>query len=293
MRTAVHPCPFNTVPYAASLRKIGEVEVDATGAIPVFRRSIPATDRFDGVGPWPYLWIDGKADIEALYTGFRHLVTLGVVTQPGYRPEVEGPDAVLLKQHYVYDPSLPTPELSRRARKRLARCEEAASFDVVADVTERLAIVGLYEAVKLRHDLAGGFFDHDAAHFEVLARLADSVFFRVADDDGTGAMACGVVFGDVLQILHMPSSEAGLRWNASYLLMHGLQDFARQNGLRLMTGGLPAGATDGLRVFKERWANDFLPVYLLRIVNDRARYAELCASSAGDPNFFPSYRRRA
>ncbi len=101
------PCPFNTEFYARGLSNIGEVEMDPTFRIPVLRRPIAGTTLSDGVGPWPYLWIENDSDIEKLYVSFRHLVTLSVVTQPGYIPKAQGGDAKLLKQHYVYDPSLP------------------------------------------------------------------------------------------------------------------------------------------------------------------------------------------
>jgi hypothetical protein len=129
-------------------------------------------------------------------------------------------------------------------------------------------------------------------HFEAIADLDKSVLFRVRDAAGTGAMACGVVFGGLLQILHTATTESGLTWNASYLLMHGLQTFSRELGVRLLLGGMPESGTDGLRIFKARWVNSHAPVYLLRIVNDPARYAALCSGASADASFFPAYRNR-
>jgi hypothetical protein len=266
------------------------------GRVPVFRRPIPGTARSDGRGPWPYLWIEDDRDLEALYDGFRDLVTVTAVTQPGHVPRARGDDAVLLKQHFVFDPALPDPPLSRRARARLRRCEAEAAFEVVADPGGRAAMSAIYDGLVRRRGLRGGFFDHDAAHFTAIAALEDSVFFRVADGEGIGAMACGVVFAGLLQILHMAMSEAGLRRNASYLLMRGLQEHARAQGLKLLTGGMPDGGAEGLRTFKARWANRMEPVYLLRIVNDGPAYAALCGGRPrGDGPvggaFFPAYRR--
>ncbi|UIN34046.1 hypothetical protein [Methylobacterium oryzae] len=284
-------CPFNTEVYAKALPNLGEVEMDPTFQLPVLRRRIPGTAYSDGVGPWPYLWIESDADIEKLYVGFRHLVTLSIVTQPGHVPKAKGDDAKFLKQHYVYDPGLPRRPLSRRARERLSRCEAHAAFEVVSNEHQRMEMVGLYEGLKHRRGLTGGLFDHGRRYFENISELNNGIFFRVLNNQGLGAMACGVEFAGILQILHTVISEHGLRWNASYLLMHGLQDYARAHRLRLLTGGMPDAGADGLRIFKERWANSFAPVYLLRIVNDRPRYAELCAGKDGD-GYFPAYRQR-
>ncbi len=282
-------CPFNSAQYAAGLAHLGVVEAD-TGKVRVFRRPVPGTDVYDGVGAWPYVWLDDQADVAALYDDFRHLLTLTVVTQPGFVPHARGEDAVLLKHHFVYDPALPVPQLSRRARGRLSACEKIAAFEIVDRGSGWPDFSRLYEGLKVRRALKGAFFAKGAQHFEAIAALECSIFFRVAGTHGMGAMACGVVFGHMLQVLHMGSSESGLRWDASYLLMHGLQEFARSNHLRLLTGGMPASGGEGLRVFKSRWANAFEPVYLLRIVNDPARYRELCATRPANANYFPAYR---
>jgi len=282
-------CPFNSLQYAAGLGHLGTAEMDA-GKVRVFRRPVPETDLHDGVGAWPYVWIDDQADIATLYEGYRHLVTLAVVTQPGFVPRGRGDDATILKQHFVYDPALPAPPLSRRARGRLAACEKIAAFEVVAGPTGWREFADLYEGLKVRRALKGAFFEKGARHFQAVAECEGSIFFRVAGSRGLGAMACGVVFADMLQVLHMGSTESGLRWDASYLLMHGLQQFARANRLRLFTGGMPDAGSEGLRVFKSRWANAFEPVYLMKIVNDPIRYRELCAARPAASNYFPAYR---
>ena len=140
-----------------------------------------------------------------------------------------------------------------------------------------MKLPSIYEALKVRRGLTGTFVDFPLRHFETIADIENGVFFRATNSAGVGAMACGVLYRDMLQILHTAISQDGLRWNASYLLMHGLQSFARDKGVRLLTGGMPAGGSEGLRIFKQRWANRFEPVYLLRIINDRASYTALCA----------------
>jgi hypothetical protein len=285
-------CPFNTPAYAAGLGHLGAVEMHPGGRFPVLRRPVPGTSLWDGVGPWPYLWVGAPSDLDALREDFPHLVTLTVVTQPGYVPKARFGDAVLLKQHFVYDPTLPPPAMSRRARGRLRRCEAAGTFEVVSDRGAWRAMTDAYTGLVRRRRLTGSLFDMPGGHFEAIADLDKSVLFRVRDAAGTGAMACGVVFGGLLQILHTATTESGLTWNASYLLMHGLQTFSRELGVRLLLGGMPESGTDGLRIFKARWVNSHAPVYLLRIVNDPARYAALCSGASADASFFPAYRNR-
>ncbi len=283
-------CPFNTAAYVSGLANPDTVRVHPAGRFPILVRPIGGTDHRDGIGPWPYLWIEDDSDVAALCEDFGDLVTLTVVTQPGYVPDGRG-DPILLKQHYVYDPRLPLPALSARARARLRMSERIGSFSVVTDTAGRMAMVELYESLKRRRNLTGMFLDMGARHFESIARLESSIFFRAVSDTGIGAMACGVLFGDLLQILHIVPSETGLTWNASYLLMRGIQEFAGEKGVRMMTGGMPAGGTEGLRLFKARWANAFEPVYLLRIVNDPVAYAALCAAAPSGDVYFPAYRR--
>lgn len=285
--------PFNRPAYAAGLGTIGAPVADPTGRIVLLRRPIPGSDRFDGIGPWPYLWIGDGDDIAALRDGFGDLVTVTAVAQPGLDPRRIDPsiDAVLLKQHFVFDPRLPVPALSRRSHARLRRAQAVGVFDVVADRGERLAIAPVYEGLLGRRGLKGGLFDFPAAHFASIADLPESVFFRAARAGGIGAMACGIVHGDMLQVLHIAISEDGLDWHASYLLMRGMQDFAREHGLRLLTGGMPDGARDGLRTFKLRWSNAFAPVHLIRIVNDRDACRALSeARGAVGSSYFPAYR---
>lgn len=268
---------------------MGAVEVSPHGRLAILRRPIGETPFVDGISPFPYLWLAGPDDEASLFEDFRHLVTLTVITQPGYVPSAHAGAARLFKHHFSFDPRRPAPPLSARARRRLSRCAEVAAFEEVTAFGERMAMAGLYASLVERRGLASGFFDMDAAHFASIARLDCARFFRVARDGAIGAMACAVVFGGILQVLHTCPSLDGLRWNASYLLMHGLQAYATTHDIRMLTGGLPQGSREGLHTFKSRWANGSEPVYMLKIVNDPALYARLSAGRE-DAGFFPAYR---
>jgi hypothetical protein len=283
-------CPFHADTYIKGLSTIGSPKPHISGHFYLLKRSIEGTPYVDGVGPWPYLHIENKSMLDALKDDFQDLVTLTVVTQPGFIPRGSGLDPVFLKDHYVFDPKRPIPRLSSRARKRLAKVEQRAIFEQVFEHEDQLAFTPLYRDLIQRRGLKETYIDFSLEHFASIAALSDGIFFRVRDDATIGAMACGVVFGDVLQILHMVFTPEGLGWNASYLLMKGLQDYALAHQLRLMTGGMPAGASEGLRIFKARWANHMEPVYLLRRINALPTYQALCAQRGMHPSYFPAYR---
>lgn len=282
-------CPFNGPAYARGLTHLGSPRWGPRSGVTILCRTTPDGSKRDGVSPWPYLWLSGGARIAALRRDFSDLVSVAAVCQPGFIPPLGESDPVLLKQHYVYDPSAPVRPLSRRAQRRLDTCRERATFEMVSDPAQHRRIIPLYRKLVERRGLYGGYFDIGQAHFDSILALPDAVVVQVRSGTAIGAMACGVRFGDRLQILHLVPSDLGLTWDASYLLMAGLQEIARREHLQLHLGGLPATARPGLRTFKERWSNRTEPVFMLRIVNDADAYAALC-SARRPSDYFSAYR---
>jgi hypothetical protein len=286
-------CPFSSKDYLLGLSNLGSVDQHTDLPYAVLSHKIPDTNLFDGIGPWPYRWIFDDSDIDVFTQGFRHLVSLRVMMQPGWKPSPAialKSDIRKLKEHFVFDPEKPAPVLSNRARKRLLAAEDRGIFEVVVSRDEQLKIIVFYEQLKVRRQLTGSFFDMPENHFEAIARLPGAVFFRVSDCHDTGAVACGLVINNFLQILHFVPTEYGLSWNASYLMMYGLQQYVHQKGLLLLTGGMPDSGAKGLSVFKNRWANAFLPVYMLCIINQENTYNRLVDKYGLHTNYFPSYR---
>ena len=212
-------CPFNSELYVSGLTNIGEQERHKSGRFAILRRPITNSPFYDGMGTWPYHWVDGPNDIKALCEDFRHFVTVTVVTQPGYVPNGIDANAILLKQHFIFNPMLPPPLLSPRACVRLRRCMEISDFNIVTDDSRHLRMASLYERLKIRRGLSGSYVDFPLKHFKSISELSNGVFFEVSSSSGVGAMACGVLFGGMLQILHTACSDEGLFWNASYHLM--------------------------------------------------------------------------
>jgi hypothetical protein len=283
-------CPFHSERYLSGFPHIGVVDKRVSAPVPVLRRTIPGSQLFDGLGPWPYMSVTSSDDIPALSDAFADLVTLTVITQPGYLPSLKRGDVVHMKQHFVFDPGLPFPTLSRKARSHLARGQKRWAFGPVEDLDERINMERLYDDLRRRRGLTGGFFDFPRIHFEILAQLENTVFFRVGDSEATVGMTCGAIFKDRLQLLHIALSDAGLQKHASYALMQGVLDFCRERRLLLLMGGTPRHAGAGVERFKARWSNRQEAVKLVQIINQPLAYAELCRTAC-DPTFFPAYRR--
>lgn len=283
-------CPFHNKEYVSALYNLGHPEPSCSEDFLLLKRNIPNTHLSDGLGPWPYLYVDNPNFEKALKYEFSHLLSITAVTQPGYKPLRDDLNAVFLKEHYSFDPNLPRPALSKRARKRLLKVENTADFEVITDDIEKLSFVNHYRDLIIRRNLIGAYIDFPIEHFKSIINSPNGIFFRVRKNSEVGGLACGVIFRGMLQILHMVFPAAGLKWNASYLMMKSLQDYACKHGLRMLTGGMPDCAPEGLRIFKSRWANVMEPVYLLRVMNQREAYKSLCAKRPSNLSYFPAYR---
>ncbi len=281
--------PIHTHAYLAGFPHVGGVGFPSGAPAGVLRRAIPGHGLYDGLGPWPYFRARDDDDIAALASSSPDLVTLTIITQPGFRPASRDHGAVLLKEHFLYDPTLPQPPLSRRARRRLRDAENTWRVGLVEDRAGRMELAALYGEVARRRRFAGGFFDFPEAHFAALAGLDGMVYFRVGNDQETAGMACGALFESELHLLHIAVSEIGLRQNASYPLMQAILDLCREQHVVMLMGGTPRTDGEGIARFKLRWTNRRAPVHLARIVNRPDAYAALCGNRAAT-TFFPAYR---
>jgi hypothetical protein len=281
------PFPFHARRYLSGFPHVGAASFRADAPAGVIRRAVPGSDLFDGLGPWPYFRSRDRGDIAALAAAFPDLVTIAVITQPGFRPA--GDEGTLLKEHFLFDPDLPPPPLSRRARQRIRAAGQAWQVDCPAGEAERMELGALYRQVARRRDFAGGFFDFPPAHFAALAGLDGMVYFRIGKDGEAAGMACGALFEWELHLLHIAIADRALPENVSYPLMQAILDYCRERKVVLMMGGTPRTDGDGIARFKRRWTNRTAPVHLTRIVNRPDAYAALCRDRPAS-GYFPAYR---
>ncbi len=283
-------CIFNSPDYLRGLSSIGEVISDRSKRFHLLRRSIPDTELFDGFAGVPYFWMNSTEDIHEFACSFPDLVTITLVTQPGFKPIDSRHPSQLLKNHFVFDPMLPRPQLSTRSKKKLLKSEAFGEFSIVKDYQTKMNIIPLYRKLQESRQMYSPFENHSDLHFKHLAQVPKGIFFQAASPDEIGSMACGVRFGDWLQLLHTVNGPEGLQWNSSYLLMNGILDYCQNQGLKLSTGGVPQRHTPGLEIFKSRWSNCQLPVYLTQIINRPEKYNMLCQEFLPDFDYFPLYR---
>lgn len=235
-------CPFNSKAYLSSLAHLGSVEIRAGAPFPVLKRPIEGTECRDGLGAWPYVLVEHDEQLEALTEAFSDLVTLTLVTQPGFRPLCQKSNAIRFKEHYVFDPARPYPTLGRRTREHLRRAAKSFDFDTTTTRAEALKIIPLYAELKRRRGLAGGFFDFPNAHFEAVASLNAAIFFRVNGPRGAAAMACGIVLDPASTHRHcrrgtsrgcglsLDAGHAGLRKGGRAAARHGRDTASRRCG---------------------------------------------------------------
>lgn len=286
--------PFHSKTYLDGLENIGEPMPSPQGGWRLLQRPIAGSGCFDGAGPWPYTWVTGQHEIESLKQDYPDMVTICAVTQPGYLPRCDEVDSIFLKDHFAYDPRLPRKPLSARSALRLRGALAISALEVgtnkVAKHDMAREFIQIYRLQNERREITGFFQSLTDRHFTSVAELDSGRYFKVTTGGVTGAMACGVLHEDQLQILHIAITQEGLQQNASYVLMDGLMQVADEARATLLTGGMPDSARSSLHTFKQRWSNRFAPVYMLRIVNDPVRYHALC-EGADRTGFFPTYRQ--
>lgn len=280
---------FHAARYLAGFPHVGGVELRRDAPAGVIRRAIAGTDLVDALGPWPYFRARGAGDVADLAAAFPDLVSVAIITQPGFRPECDDGAATLLKEHFLYDPDLPPPPLSRRARQRIREVSRTWQVDYPETQSARMELAGLYRQVALRRAFAGGFFDFPRAHFAALAGLDGMAYFRIGKDGETAGMACGALFEAELHLLHIAIADDALAQNVAYPLMQAILDYCRERKLVMMMGGTPRTDGDGIARFKRRWTNRRAPVYLTKAINRPDAYAALCRDRPAS-DFFPAYR---
>jgi hypothetical protein len=281
--------PLNSLEYASALTHLGRAIAHDGSPSAILTRKIPNSILEDGLGPWPYMWINARSELISLRQIYRDLVTITLVTQPGYTPVLEDTDAVYLKDHFLYDPTLPDPTFSKRTTKHLRRASGEFEFDLISRYEDRILMYVIYQDLKQRRSLGGGFFDFPRSHFERLANLKSALFCRASDKAGVAAMACAIEHEGWIHMTHIAISNRGLRSDVGYFLMEGIRKYAKSEMKVVNWGGAPSGSTEGVERFKARWSNRREPVFLHRIVNNPEVYQDL-VSTTRSHNYFPAYR---
>lgn len=253
----------------------------------VIINSIPNTEYVDGRTPWPYVKINFSESIDSL-KNHHDLISLVGVTAPSDKPPLDNGDFVFFKNHFIYDPSLPAPILSKKSKSNLKSGIKTWSPEENKNPETKLAFISLYQDLVARRNLSGTSFNFQVTHFNKLFELPEITLFGVSNLGAWGSIACAARYSDEIHLLHIVNSHEGLRSNASYVLMDYLIDYCFNKGITLFLGGIPEGDDGGVLRFKERWSNTNRPSWLMRLIlkPDLYRQLEIPGNS-----FFPSYRK--
>lgn len=248
---------------------------------------IQNTEYVDGRTPWPYVKINFTESFDLL-KNHEDLISLVGVTAPSEKPPFTSADFVFFKNHFIYDPSLPAPILSKKSRTNLKSGIKIWAPEENKNTETKLAFISLYQDLVARRNLADTSFNFQLEHFNKLFELPEITLFGVSNQGAWGSIACAARYLDEIHLLHIVNSNDGLRSNASYVLMDYLINYCFNQGITLFLGGVPAGDDGGVLRFKERWSNTTRASWLMRLIlkPDLYRKLEIPGNS-----FFPSYRK--
>lgn len=250
-------------------------------------RMVGDTDEQDGQLPWPYVGLE-ETEVWDLHHAYPELVTVCGVVLPSVAPGQTSALLTPFKSSFVFDASMPRRPLSAKSTQNLRNGWEHWEFTIGNATEDWCSFRDLYGELVARRCLAGTPFDFPRRHFDRLRLLPYINLYGARSKTGWGAMLCAARFGSELHLIHIVVSEAGLKSNASYVLMDGLIGECDALGTSVFLGGAPAGDSGGVTRFKMRWSNSTRPLYMLRMVIRPDIYERI---AVGGNDFFPAYRR--
>ncbi len=290
--------PYDTAAYVATLSHLGTSFAVQGWQGGLLRCAIPgAADSFDAVGPWPYC---SPPNVNQLSTLHRALQAQGLVTfRAFFRPDAElateqwqaaGFTPVLLKEHFVFDPTLEWPcqsaktQANIRRGKRLWGIERIALADhqrTIADYHEQLVRTRQFSAIAAL----------SPAHFAALADLPNVHVLGAIDQEGLGAALITVHDANSVHFHVVVGAERAYRTCAFYALYQAALDCWSQCH-QIYLGGAPNSPNgQGIAHFKSRFSNCRRPVYMIQAVLDRELCQQLVRTRpAPQSHWFPPYR---
>lgn len=278
---------FNRLDYAECFGHLGRVRSTPTSPLSVIVRSIGSTGYADGMLAPPYGWLDAD-DLTDLANTHPDLVTITGVLAPGLEPG-RGAPTRRYKEHFVLDPDLPPPALSKRTRAHIRRGEKRWRIDPSTPPTAREVSL-VFGQMIARRSLGATQHGHPDEHFEQLLQIDGVTALGVHDGTQWGSIAVVASGPDGAHVLHAVTSDLGLRTDAGPVLMSHLTREHRAAGTPLFIGGVPDHDPGGMTRFKRRWSNTTRPVHLITIVNRPEVSHLLCGPNDEAAAFFPAYR---
>lgn len=290
--------PYDTAAYAATLSHLGTPFVVHGWQGSLIRCAIPgAAHLFDAVGSWPYCSPPEISQLSALYRALQAqgLVTFRAFFRPKTALAVEqwhqaGFTPVLLKEHFVFDPTLDWPAHSAKTRYNIRRGRRLWRVELLALAEYHRTIAEYHERLVQRRQFSA-MAALPPAHFAALAELPNVRVLGALDTDGLGAALIAVHDETSVHFHVIVGAERAYQTCAFYALYQAaIERWSPSHTIYL--GGAPSSPNgQGIAHFKRRFANRRAPVYMIQAVLDRETCQQLvCARAAPQSNWFPPYR---
>ncbi len=184
----------------------------------------------------------------------------------------------------------------RNEIRKSRRSGLSVTFEPLLPVLE--SFMSIYEDTMRRVDAGAGYFFSRDYYQTMVATLGDSLVVGMAKDAEGVAVAASlfVTTGTTAQYHLSGSTPAGRKLNASKVILHEAQRWARARGAtRLHLGGGVGAARDSLFRFKARFSPLRATYRTWHVIFDESDYHRLLRRRTGagcppDAGFFPRYR---
>ena len=290
--------PYDTAAYAATLNHLGTPFSVYGWPGPLLRCAIPgAPDMFDAIGPWPYCSPPAIGESAVLYDALQlqELVTFRAFLRPDTplctaQWQQTSFTLVLLKEHFVFDPTLDWPSHSAKTRYNICRGRRLWSIEPIA-LADHYHTIATYHEQLVRSRQFSTLAALPPAHFAALANLPSVHVLGALDKEGLGAALITLHNAASVHFHVIVGAARACQRCAFYALYQAaIERWASSRTIYL--GGAPGSPNgQGIAQFKQRFANRRAPVYMIQAVLDAERCQRLVTACKGQPsNWFPPYR---
>ncbi len=286
--------------YADSFEHIGSRLTIQDGGMSMIKCLIPGRkELYDAMGVWPYCTQPNSILVNSIRDEMidQGLVSYFGLFRPGHHVHVEafraaGFEIRMLKEHFVYDPSLPLKNYSPKTRYNINRGRRLWNIRLISLSDFHNEVADFHDTLASSRSL-GRILNLKASHFAKLAQFKDVQVLGAFDAIGLGAVLVTVHDGQEVHFHALAGAERAYKNNAFYALY---QESIEQWGkdCTLYMGGIP-GSLNALGVarFKQRFSNRTAPIFMAQIILNQKICDSLFKYKLNNTlNWFPPYRAR-
>lgn len=261
-------------------------------------RQIPGTPYTDRISVYPFYPLE---DVAKSHT---NEITTTLITDP--LTEHYSPITCFLKLRYkssqekykdhavVKLKDFDESKLPENHKRNIKKCNKECYVDVVTNKQTQLDFFNkCYENLKARHNISeNAWTNYSMTDLHTLMNVPGAVLFKSSwEEFQTLGYDLFYIQSDCVYYHIGCLSESGYDHKANFLMMFEAIKFFKGLGLdRLEIGSVPDGASgDGLRRFKQGFANMSLPNHIYKIIHNKGLYGEL-SKGKEDSVRFPKYR---